>query len=220
MPHATVTREVEPRRFVVHNTYEQIQLAAVKVVARDGYQEATVREICAEAGISARSFHEHFAGKQEVVLTAIEAALDQVMGYCQESFQDGTSWADAVWNTLELCAEWATNEPAFARVTTVELLTIGPDARELLHSLMDAFALFLQPGHLLLDSPPPPSLDESICERVFELLHAHNTRNYPPKLSELIPEVTRTALTPFLGVSQTEQFIARRELQTRASPRV
>ncbi|HEX3392075.1 MAG TPA: TetR/AcrR family transcriptional regulator, partial [Solirubrobacteraceae bacterium] len=175
-----------------------------------GYRDSTVGDICAEAGISARCFHEHFASKQEVVLTAVEAALDQVMGYCQECFLASGDWPDAVWNTFELCAEWATNEPAFARVTTVELLTIGPDARELLHSLMDAFALFLAPGHQLIDSPAPGQLDQTISERVFELLYSHNAHNYPPRLLELIPEVARTALTPFLGVRETERFIAER----------
>lgn len=220
MPRAAAIREAQPRRFVVHNSYEQIQRAAVIVVAREGYHQATVRAICAEAGISARSFHEHFSGKQEAVLSAVEAALDQVMGFCQESFQEQPSWPDAVWSTLELCAEWAANEPAFARVSTVELLTIGPEARELLHSLMDAFGMFLAPGHRLLDTPAPRSLETTISERVFELLYTHNLHNRPPNLYELIPEVTRTALTPFLGVQQTENFIAAREARDSAQTRL
>jgi len=204
-------REAQPRRFVVHNTYEQIQRAAVNVVARRGYQQTTVREICAEAGISARSFHEHFSDKQEAVLTAVEAALDQAMGCCKEVFQAAGSWPDAIYSTLELCAEWAANEPAFARVSTVELLAVGPDARELLNSLMDASALFLQPGHELLDSPASRSLDQTISERVFELLYTHIAQDRSADLFELLPEVARTVLTPFLGVSGTEELIVARE---------
>lgn len=216
MTRAAAIHEAQNLRFVVHNSYEQIQRAAVIVVAREGYDQTTVRAICAEAGVSARSFHEHFSGKQEVVLTAVEAALDQVMGFCQANFQSRASWPEAVWSTLELCAEWAANEPAFARVTTVELLSVGPEARELLHSLMDAFGMFLAPGHRLLDSPAPPSLETTIGERVFELLYTHNLHNQPPRLYELIPDVTRAALTPFLGVRQTEDFIAAREARDSA----
>jgi AcrR family transcriptional regulator len=207
---AAAIREV-PRRFVVHNTHEQIQLATVHVVAAQGYQAMSVRDICAEANISVETFQEHFSDKQEVVLTAVEAGLDQLMGYCQEVFQAAPTWPDAIWDTIETCTEWSTSEPAFAIATTIELLTIGPDARELLRSLMDAFALFLQPGHALLESPATHTLDKTIGERVFELLYTHLTHNPPETLSTLIPEVTRTALTPFIGPQATEAFIVHRQ---------
>ncbi|MGA9875670.1 MAG: helix-turn-helix domain-containing protein [Solirubrobacteraceae bacterium] len=208
---ATAILHESPRRFVVNNMHEQIQLAAVRVVAKKGYSAVSVRDVCAEAHISAKMFNEHFSSKQEVVLTAVEAALDQVMGYCQEAFQAAPTWEDGIWDTLEIGAEWAEQEPAFATATVVQMLTIGPDARELLHSLMDAFALFLQPGYRLLESPAQRTLDETISGRVFELLYTHLTRNPPETLSRLIPEVARTALTPFLGPQATEAFIARRE---------
>lgn len=210
MPHADAIREV-PRRFVVHNTHEQIQAAAVRVIAAKGYQAMGVRDICAEAHISVEIFDEHFSDKQEVALTAVEAGLDQLMGYCQEAFRAAPTWPDAIWDTMETCADWARHEPAFTIATTVELLTIGPDARDLLRSLMDAFALFLRPGHALLKSSATHTLDQTIGEHIFELLYTHNMHNPPETLATLLPEVVRTALTPFLGPVATETFIARRE---------
>jgi AcrR family transcriptional regulator len=199
------------RRFVVHNTHEQIQVAAIQVIAAKGYQVASVRDICAEAHISVATFHKHFSDKQEVALSAVEAGLDQLMGYCQAAFQTAPNWPDAIWDTMEMCIDWAAHEPAFATATTVELLAIGPDARELLRSLLDAFALFLAPGHELLESPTTHALDKIIGERVFELLYTHLLHNPPETLGMLLPEVARTALTPFLGPAVTEQFIARRQ---------
>lgn len=203
-----------PRRFVVHNTHEQIQLAAIHAVAANGYHVTSIRDICAEAHISTETFYKHFSDKQEVVLTGVEAGLDQVMGYCQEAFRAAPTWPDGVWDAMVTATDWSKHEPAFVTTTTVELLTIGPDARELLHSLIDAFALFLKPGHALLESHSPrhsPStLDKSIGERVFELLYTHLTHSPPETLSTLVPETARTALTPFLGPRATEAFIARR----------
>lgn len=210
MPHAESIRAV-PRRFVVHNTHEQIQLAAIHAVAAHGYQATSIRDICAEGHISSETFYRHFSDKQEVVLTAVEAGLDQVMGYCQEAFRAAPTWPDGVWDALQVGAEWAQHEPAFAIATIAELLSVGPDARELLGSLIDAFALFLQPGHALLESHAPQALDKSIGERVFELLYTHLTHSSPETLSTLVPEVTRTALTPFLGPQATEALIARRQ---------
>lgn len=211
MRYAPAIRETQPRRFVVHNTYEQIQLAAVRVVARKGYQETTVRDICAEAHISARSFHEHFASKQEAVFSGVEAGVDRVMGFCQEVYRSSANWPDAVWDGMHAYVEWTRNEPAFARTGIVEMLTAGPAARELTHSLMDAFSIFLQPGYDLLDPSAAGSLDEPVTQSFFELIYLHITKYPVDTVETILPELVRTILTPFMGPQSTEAFIADRE---------
>jgi len=211
MRDAAVIREAQPRRFTVHNTYEQIQLAAVRVVARRGYNAATVREICAEAHISARSFHEHFASKQEAVFSGVEAGVDHVMGFCQQIYRSSLSWPDSVWDGLHAYVEWTQNEPAFARTGIVELLSAGPAAIELTQSLMDAFSIFLQPGYDLLDPSAAGSLDQPVTQRFFEVLYLHITQHSVETVSTILPELVRTILTPFMGPAATEEFIAKRE---------
>jgi AcrR family transcriptional regulator len=213
MRNAAAMREL-PRRFVVHNTHEQIQLAAMRVVAAKGYHATSVRDICAEAHMSARSFHEHFASTEEAVLTAVEAGVDQVMGACRLAIADTPSWPDRVWEGLENIIDWIIAEPAFARTSIVELLAVGPAAIELLRSLMDSFALGLAPGYELIDTPQAGLLDEPITGRVFELLHTHLTHNSSESVRSLQPELVRTTLTPFLGPQATEELIARRSLPT------
>jgi AcrR family transcriptional regulator len=210
--HAASLREA-PRRFIVHNTHEQIQLAAVRVVAAKGYHQASIRDICAEANISARSFHEHFASKEEAVFSGVEAGVDRVMGFCQEVYRNSPSWPDAVWDGLYAYAEWAKNEPAFARTGIVELLSIGPPAQELMKSLLDAFMIFLQPGYDLLDPAAAGSLDQAVAQRFFEVLYLHITEHSVEAFAAIIPELARTLLTPFVGTQATEEFIARRTAQ-------
>ncbi len=210
MRHAARIHEA-PRRFVVHNTYEQIQLAAVRVVAAKGYNETSVRDICAEAQISARSFHEHFASKEEAVFSGVEAGVDRVMGFCQEVYRSSPSWPDAIWDGMHAYAEWVVHEPAFARTGIVELLSAGPSAHELMQSLMDAFSIFLQPGYELLDSSAAGSLDQPVTQRFFELLYLHITQRSVESIPTILPEMVRTLLTPFMGPQATEEFIAKRQ---------
>jgi AcrR family transcriptional regulator len=200
-----------PRRFIVHNRHEHIQAAAVRTVATKGYHATRVRDICETAHISIRCFHEHFPDKEQAVLSGIEAGVDQVMGFCHEVYGSSSTWADALWNGLSAYAEWARAEPEFARTGLVELLSIGPAALELLRSLMDAFAIFLKPGYELLEPAAAGSLDAPICQRVFELLHLHVSHHSPETVDTIVPELVRTALTPFLGPRATEEFIAYRE---------
>lgn len=211
MRYAAAIREVQPRRFVVHNTYEQIQLAAVRVVARKGYQAATVRDICAEAHISARSFHEHFASKQEAVFSGVEAGVDCVMGFCQDVYRSAPTWPDSVWDGLNAYVEWTQNEPEFARTGIVELLSAGPAALELMQSLMEAFSIFLLPGYDLLDPAAAGSLDRPVTQQFFELLYLHITKHPVESVHTIHSQLVRTILTPFMGPGATEQFIAGRE---------
>ncbi|HWX87981.1 MAG TPA: TetR/AcrR family transcriptional regulator [Solirubrobacteraceae bacterium] len=213
--HRAARNSEAPRRFVVHNTYEQIQLAAVRVVAAKGYHDTGVRDICTEANISARSFYEHFASKEEAVFSGVEAGVDRVMGFCQEIYKSSPSWPDAVWDGLEAYAEWITHEPAFARTGIVELLTVGPSAQELIRSLMDAFSIFLQPGYDLLDPAAAGSLDQPVTQRFFEQLYIEITQHSTESVPTILPDLVRTLLTPFKGPQATEEFIATREAATR-----
>jgi AcrR family transcriptional regulator len=200
-----------PRRFIVHNRHEHIQAAAVRTVATKGYLATRERDICDTAHVSLRCFHEHFRDKEQAVLSGVEAGVDQVMGFCQEVYRSSPTWTDAIWDGMSAYAEWARAEPEFARTGFVELLSIGPAALELLRSLMDAFAIFLKPGYELLEPAAAGSLDEPICQRVFELLHLHVSHQSPETIDTLVPELVRTALTPFLGPHAAEEFIAYRE---------
>jgi AcrR family transcriptional regulator len=211
MRHAATIHEAQPRRFIVHNPYEQIQLAAVRAVAAKGYHETGVRDICAEANISARSFHEHFASKEEAVFSGVEAGVDRVMGFCQEVYKNSPSWPDAVWDGLHAYVEWTKNEPAFARTGIVELLSIGPPAQELVQSLMDAFSIFLQPGYDLLGPSAAGSLDQPVTQRFFEQLYLHITQHSVDTVATIIPDLVRDILIPFMGPRATEEFIAKRQ---------
>jgi AcrR family transcriptional regulator len=209
--HHAVARTAVPRRFVVHNRHELIQAAAVRVVAVKGYHATSVRDICAEAHITSRCFYEHFSGKEETVITAVEAGVDQVMGFCHEVYRTAPTWPDAVWDGMHAYAEWAAAEPAFTRTGLVEMLMIGPAALELLASLMDAFSIFLQPGYELLERSAERSLDRLITQRIFQRLYLHVTQRSPQTIAAIVPELVRTALTPFLGPQATERLIVRRQ---------
>jgi AcrR family transcriptional regulator len=205
-----------PRHFVVHNRHELIQVAAARVVAAKGYDATTVEDICAEAEVSTKTFYEHFSGKQETVLTAVEAGVDQLMADLQETVMRAESWAEGMWECLSAITDWMSCEPEFARTTVVELLKIGAPGLELLRSLLDALALFMEPGYELLQGMTPGTLDEPITWRVFELVYDHLTHNPAETSRAILPDVARITLTPFIGPAAAEDLIDRREVGARA----
>jgi AcrR family transcriptional regulator len=55
---------------------DELLAAALRVFARNGYAQAGVDEIAAEAGYSKGALYWHFSGKQELLMTLIDERLD------------------------------------------------------------------------------------------------------------------------------------------------
>jgi AcrR family transcriptional regulator len=200
-----------PRRFPTPNLHERIHAATAAEVAASGYEQARVESICATAEISADAFHGHFPGKLEAVLSAAEAIADHTMADCRAAFAAAQSWPEAVWAASTVFMEWGASEPAFSRLVFVEMLKAGPQAVELMDSLIDAFALFLAPGYRIVGERaiPAGSLDVQVGNELLALLREHVLRESPQTLPTIAPELTRVALAPFLGEAPATCFVQR-----------
>ena len=58
---------------------DELLIAALRVFARRGYQDAGVDEVAAEAGYSKGALYWHFSGKQELLETLLEERVDAPM---------------------------------------------------------------------------------------------------------------------------------------------
>jgi AcrR family transcriptional regulator len=197
---------------VARNLHERIEMATVRSIAAHGYEASTVEGICAEAEISQEVFHEHFKDKQEAAMSALETSVDHVMLDLREIFNAAPTWPEGIWDAIDAVLEWMVNEPAFARLAFVEMLAAGQAGLELLQSLMDAFAMFLEPGYLLAPEQVPSKrlVDETVANAIFGLLHEHIVREGTDSIKKLLPEMVRRILTPFLGAEKAAAFVAQR----------
>lgn len=206
----------EQRRFVARNQHERIQVATARAIAAHGYEETTLADICAEAQISEQVFREHFKDKQEAALSALEATADHAMKDIRETFKATPTWPDAVWASSEAMLEWMVHDPAMAHLALVGLMAAGEQGFELLQSLMDAFAMFLEPGYELLpDGTARKALtDEAVANAIFALLHEHIAAKGTAQIMQVLPEMVRAILTPFLGAERAGAFVARRSAES------
>src|SRR6201994_998251 len=53
--------------------------AAARVFARDGYASASAEAISREAGMSKATFYEHFANKEECLLSLVDESVTEVL---------------------------------------------------------------------------------------------------------------------------------------------
>jgi AcrR family transcriptional regulator len=115
--------------------------AVGRAVAEKGYAAATIDDIVRDAGVSKKTFYEHFSDKLGCFLAAYEAASDELLAHVTAA-QEG---ADADWLArtragIHAYLRWLAAEPALARVFLIEIAAAGPEALERRERLRDRYA--------------------------------------------------------------------------------
>src|SRR5829696_4192477 len=139
--------------------------AVGRAVAEKGYAAATIDDIVRGAGVSKKTFYEHFQDKLECFLAAYEVASDELYEHVRAA-QDGVraagasgaraapagenAWLEPTHAGIRAYRRWLAAEPALARVFLIEIAAAGPDALARRERLRDRYAermRALQDGH-------------------------------------------------------------------------
>ena len=110
--------------------------AIAQVVAEKGYGPATVADVIDRAGVSRKTFYEHFRDKEQCFLAAYDAGVEVLLATMGAA---GTDTRARVRAYLELLAA----EPAFARTFLIEVAAAGPRALRRRQEAHDAIAAFV-----------------------------------------------------------------------------
>ena len=120
--------------------------ATGRAVADKGYAATTIEDIVRGAGVSKKTFYEHFADKLDCFLAAYEAASDELLEHvrgAQDAPADaagGAAWLARTRAGIHAYLRWLAAEPALARVFLIEVAAAGPDALERRERLRDRYA--------------------------------------------------------------------------------
>jgi AcrR family transcriptional regulator len=134
--------------------------AVGRAVADRGYAAATIDDIVRDAGVSKKTFYEHFSDKLGCFLAAYEAASDELLAHMTAA-QEGTGgagretgsdpvsrgagdadpgWLERTRAGIHAYLRWLAAEPALARVFLIEIAAAGPAALELRERMRDRYA--------------------------------------------------------------------------------
>jgi AcrR family transcriptional regulator len=102
--------------------------ATALMVAERGYAGASINAIRSRAGVSARTFYEHFDRKEEVALAAFDAAAGYTVPRIVNAFRSHEDWAGGVDVALGTYLAILDCDRAWAVLCLVELPVIGTDA--------------------------------------------------------------------------------------------
>ena len=102
--------------------------AMAEVVAERGYAATTVADVIGAAGVSRKTFYEHFRDKEDCFLAAYDAGVDLLLGAVRDAGETGGDLIERARARTRRYLETLAAEPAFARTFLIEVAAAGPAA--------------------------------------------------------------------------------------------
>ena len=118
--------------------------AVGRAVAEKGYSRATIEDIVRGAGVSKKTFYDHFSDKLDCFLAAYEAASDELLARLREAQSGPGDWLERTRAGIAAYLRWLAAEPALARVFLSEVAAAGPVAAERRERIRDRYADLLR----------------------------------------------------------------------------
>jgi AcrR family transcriptional regulator len=114
--------------------------AVGRAVAAKGFAAATIDDIVRGAGVSKKTFYEHFQDKEDCFLAAYEQASAELREHMVEARAGEVGWLARTRAGIVAYLRWLAAEPALARVFLIEVAAAGPRALERRERLRDRYA--------------------------------------------------------------------------------
>lgn len=189
-----------PRELVTRSQRERLLAAVVRVTAEKGYEAMSVADILEQAGVGRQSFYEQFSDKRDCLLAAHQLLVDDLEATAAAGFEGTGPWPQRVRSGLAAVLDWFATNPEAARVTLVELATIGPVARDRFQASFHRFTAMLEEG---LEEPAAPTdlpnITSFAAATALARIYEETVKGRTAELPELLPELTFELLVPFVG---------------------
>ena len=110
-----------------HEHYDRLLDGMAAAVAAKGYAETTIADIVRAAGVSRRSFYEHFTGKSDCLLALYKAGSRRALTVLAEAVDPDQPWRTQVEPSIAAYLGYRSRAPALLRMLFVEIVGMGPE---------------------------------------------------------------------------------------------
>lgn len=115
-----------PPEEVAADQRERLYEATIKAVNERGFVATTISDLVAGAGVSRRSFYEHFENKEECLLATYDALIERLTARMASAYDPKDEWIDQIEAIVSALFEASSDRPDAARLVCVEMGAAGP----------------------------------------------------------------------------------------------
>jgi AcrR family transcriptional regulator len=191
-----------PQEFVDHNQRQRLIASFIHLLGEVGYNDVTITNTAAGAGISTVTFYKHFESIEDVYLGALDETLGRLAPVLLDVFESEEEWPTAVRASLATLLDLLAADPDTARLLTAEPFVAGAAVAERYRAAVDLVSPYLAKGRELrgANADPLPEINErSLLGAANSLIGRHAFTGDSEGLAALLPDLTQFLLTPYLG---------------------
>jgi AcrR family transcriptional regulator len=185
-----------PREQVARDQRERLFSAMIQTVDEQGFVASTISDLVKRAGVSRRSFYEHFQNKDECLLATYDSLVERLTDRIVASHDHETPWTDQIEALVCAIFDASSERPDAARLVSVEMGAAGPvgierwarDAEQLTRFVSALFA------HAPGEGTVPDPVARAIVGALRTILYARvrrrrSSRALKAELQKLIPDL-------------------------------
>ena len=194
-----------PRELVEASQRQRLLYGVTVTVAAKGYGDTTIVDITARAGVSKKTFYQHFPDKLACFLAAhdlgSQAMLDAVTSASRAAVRAGADPIEQLRGANRAYLRFLIDEEPYARTFFLETLAAGPEAVDRYRHCREGFVTSLSAWHehARRDRPEWPAAPQIAYEAAMgaahELALARIASDRTPELAELDDDLLDIQLT-------------------------
>lgn len=164
--------------------------AMASVAAAQGLAATSIAAVVAEAGVSKRTFYEHFADKDACFLALYRAASASALRTLRESVQPGRPWQDQVEHALGAYLAHLAAGPQLIRMLFVEIHHLGPAGATVRREVMQHLADYMLETINADGTTLTPTMAVAAVGGIHELVLQAIERGEAAQLDRLTPSAS------------------------------
>lgn len=194
-------RPVLSPEFIAGHKRRRIMDAIAELTAENGYDATKIGDIVRRAGVARKTLYDNFEGKEEVFLSAFDAAVEESIARVEEACDAaGDGWEARVQAGLAAFLGYVAERPARARMCLIEALSATPTATERYEAAMQRYVELTRAAVPKSDMLPE-TIDETLVGGVAWIVYQQIRRKEAERAGDLLPELSEFIFAPFHGAA-------------------
>jgi AcrR family transcriptional regulator len=184
---------------VIRNQIDRITAGMISTVAEHGYHDATITEIVAAAGVSRRTFYEHYASKEECFFATFDAIANFMREAAVEAASEDDPWPEQVRSKIASQLDIFAANADLARFTLIAPGRAGEGIVERYQKAAENSLEEFARGMPKSVEEPSRAVQLAVIGGMATLVINRVAAGEAKRLPELLPDLVEFILSPFLG---------------------
>ena len=167
----------------------------IEAIAENGYRATRVADVIARAGVSRKTFYEHFANKQECLLVTYDMVAEEGVRRVEQAYRETEGWPGRVEAAIRALFEASIENPGALRLSLVEIGALGPAGIERRERSIDRYVSFIREGLEL--APGEGTVSEMTLKAVIggvnRVLYRRRLKGDDAELLGIVPDLVSWA---------------------------